>query len=161
MTHIEIANIVNNIGDNMDKNSYNAYIEAKKPKTTKAKNLLLAFLVGGAICTISQLIFELYLYLKLTEDISYALTTMTLIVIGATLTGLGIYDKLGKFAGAGSAVPVTGFANSVVAPAMEFKSEGLVFGTAVKMFTIAGPVLICGTTISVVIGLTYYIIGLF
>lgn len=144
----------------MDKKAYIDYAKIKAPKEYKAKNLLLAFLVGGAICTISQVILELYIYLEASKETAYALTTMTMIIIGATLTGLGIYDRLGKFAGAGSAVPVTGFANSVVAPAMEFKSEGIIFGTASKMFIIAGPVLICGTTLSVIIGLFYYFIGL-
>lgn len=145
----------------MDKNTYKAYVDLKAPKEKKARNMLLAFLVGGAICAFSQAVFELYIYLQMVEENAYALTTMTLITIGATLTGVGIYDKLGKIAGAGSAVPVTGFANSVVSPAMEYKCEGIIFGTAVKMFTIAGPVLICGTSISVIIGIIYYVIGLF
>ncbi len=143
----------------MDKKAYKILADTKAPKENKIKNLILAFLTGGAICTVSQAILELYIFFEINRDTSYALTTMTLIVIGATLTGLGIYDRLGKFAGAGSAVPVTGFANSVVAPAMEFKSEGIIFGTASKMFIIAGPVLICGTSISVIIGIVYFIIG--
>ncbi|MEG1647032.1 MAG: SpoVA/SpoVAEb family sporulation membrane protein, partial [Clostridia bacterium] len=104
-------------------------------------------------------IYQRFLSLKIDEI--GALTSMTMIVIGALCTGLGFYDKIGYFAGAGSIIPITGFANSIVAPAMEFHSEGVIYGLMAKMFTIAGPVIVSGITSSVLIGVIYYIVGLF
>lgn len=141
--------------------NYLKYVSVVSPKTQEAKSLFRAFWVGGFICCIGQTIrifFESVF--KLNGDILAGATSMALIFLGALLTGFGIYDRIGKYAGGGSIVPITGFANSVVSPAMEFKSEGYVFGTAAKMFLIAGPIIVFGCCISVAIGLIYYIIWL-
>ncbi len=132
---------------------YNQYVQKKSPKSPLLPNLIRAFVVGGLICCLGQGLASLWgLYFSDTQDAATA-ASMTLVFLGALFTGLGLYDDLGKFAGAGSLVPITGFANSVVSPALEFKSEGLVTGMAAKMFVIAGPVLVFGTAASVIYGL--------
>ena len=132
------------------------------PKSHILRDCLIAFLVGGAICCIGQLFFDLYTEVcHLEEEVVKALVPATMVFLGAFFTGIGIYDDLGKFAGAGSVVPITGFANSIVAPAMEFRREGYVLGIGVKMFTVAGPVIVYGTAASVVYGLIYWIINTF
>ena len=122
-------------------------------------DFLKAFLIGGAICCVGQAIKNGWLAAGLTEDIASTATSITLIFIGALLTGLGVYDRIAKVAGAGTLVPITGFANAVVAPALEFKSEGAVTGTAAKMFIIAGPVIVFGTVASVVYGIILVLFG--
>jgi len=135
---------------------YKEYVKSKVPKPNYIKNCLWAFFIGGAICTFAQFILNILKDLGLNKNDSGTVTTIIMIFLGAFLTGLGIYDKLGKRAGAGSIVPITGFANSIVSPAMEFKREGYVLGVAAKMFSVAGPVLVYGFTSSVIIGLLYY-----
>ncbi len=147
--------------NNMTDKQYQKYVDKKTPNSPIVKDVLRAFLVGGLICVIGQLISDGYQMIGFDEDAASMGTSVTLVFLGALFTGLGLYDRLAKFAGAGSIVPITGFANSVVSPAMEFKSEGLVLGLAVKMFTVAGPVLVYGITSSVFAGIVYYVMSLF
>ncbi len=144
----------------MDKN-YKKYVEEKSPKPTYAKNYILAFIVGGIICVIGQGINDFYMnFVGLGKLDAAGATSITLIFIGALLTGLGVYDLIGKRAGAGSAIPITGFANSIVSPAMEFKREGYVLGVGANLFKIAGPVLVYGIGSSTLCGFIYYIFNL-
>ena len=138
--------------------NYEALVKKMKPKPKVFRNAIAAFLVGGAICAIGQIIAIGYISAGLTPKDASPATTATLIFIGALLTGLGIYDEIGKVAGAGSIIPITGFSNSIVSAAMEFKHEGYVFGVGAKLFTIAGPVLVYGFVTSTIIGLTYYLL---
>ena len=144
-----------------DKNEYKKYVEQKSPKPTYLKNYIMAFLVGGLICCIGQGINDFYMkVINLDKLDASSVTSMTLIFLGAILTGFGVYDLIGKFAGAGSIIPITGFANSIVSPAMEFKKEGYVMGVGSNLFKIAGPVLVYGVSSSIICGLIYYIIKL-
>ena len=119
--------------------------------------LLRAFLVGGAICVIGQIILEVCKYRGLELEMSYTIVSISLIFVSAFLTSLNLFNKIGKFAGAGSLVPITGFANSIVSPSIEYKSEGYVMGVGAKMFTVAGPVLVYGISTSIIVGLCYLI----
>ena len=141
---------------------YNRYVEARIPKTKAWPSLFNSFWVGGVICLIGQGINDalLYIFPSMAEQTAWAWTLIALISIASFLTALGVYDKIGKFAGGGSIVPITGFSNSISSPAIEFKHEGIIYGTCVKMFTVAGPVIVCGVVASVVVGLIYYIAGL-
>lgn len=130
------------------------------PKPQYFKNIILAFIVGGIICTIGQFILNIMLRFGMDEEAAKQWLPIIMIFIGALLTGFGVYDKIASFGGAGTVVPITGFSNAVVSPAIEFKKEGFVFGVAAKMFTIAGPVLVYGIGTSVIIGIIYYILGL-
>ena len=130
------------------------------PKPQYFKNIILAFIVGGIICTIGQFILNIMLRFGIDEEAAKQWLPIIMIFIGALLTGFGVYDKIASFGGAGTVVPITGFSNAVVSPAIEFKKEGFVFGVAAKMFTIAGPVLVYGIGTSVIIGIIYYILGL-
>lgn len=142
-----------------DKNEYKQYVEKMSPKPTYLKNIIMAFLVGGIICCIGQGINDFYMkIINLDKLESSCATSMTLIFLGAFLTGFGVYDIIGKRAGAGSIIPITGFANSIVSPAMEFKKEGYVIGIGANLFKISGPVLVYGIISSVICGLIYYII---
>ena len=137
--------------------NYLNYVKSVLPKTNEKRSLFRAFWVGGFICCIGQalrLIFETYLGLSGDELASYV--SMVLIFLGSFLTGLGVYDRIGKYAGGGSIVPITGFANSVVSPAIEYKTEGFIYGVAAKMFTVAGPIIVFGVAGSVLIGIIYY-----
>lgn len=136
---------------------YNEYVDMKKPKTRNFPTLIYAYIVGGIICMIGQGILDLLLYLfpTMSVDNGVAWMLIILIFIASLLTGLGVYDRIGVFAGAGSIVPITGFSNSITSPAMEFKKEGIIFGLCVKMFTVAGPVIVNGVAISVIVGLIY------
>ncbi len=127
------------------------------PDSKTAVNCLKAFLTGGLICCIGQALTNLYLSLKLSQTDARTLTSVSLIFLGGLLTSIGIYDNIAKHAGAGTLVPITGFANSIVAPAIEFKSEGFVLGLGAKMFVIAGPVLVYGITASVIFGILYFL----
>ena len=140
------------------KEEYKKYVEQKSPDSPLLKNMLFAFLVGGAICVIGQLFFSLYenVFNMETEAVK-SVVPITMIFLGAFATGLNIYDDIAKFAGAGTLVPITGFANAIVAPAMEFKKEGLILGLAAKMFVIAGPVLVYGIVTSIIGGLIYFL----
>lgn len=135
---------------------YKEYVNQKVPKPNYIKNCIWAFLVGGLICTIAQIIMNSLKEYGLNKTDANTVTVIIMVFFGAFLTGLGLYDKLGKKAGAGSIVPISGFANSIVSPAMEFKREGYVLGVGAKMFSLAGPVLVYGFGSSVIIGLLYY-----
>ncbi|WP_416386031.1 SpoVA/SpoVAEb family sporulation membrane protein [Anaerocolumna aminovalerica] len=128
------------------------------PKHSWFLNMLKAFLIGGIICTIGQGFNNLYKHWGATEDLAASYTTLSLVFLAVLLTGLNIYPKLAKFGGAGTVVPITGFANSVAAPAVEFKKEGHVFGIGCKIFTIAGPVILYGIFSSWILGIIYYIL---
>lgn len=143
----------------MTNEEYRKYTERHAPRSPVGKNLIWAFLIGGLICCLGQLLMDLYLSLGLDEESAAAAESISLVFLGALLTGLGLYDTIAKRAGAGTLVPITGFANSVVAPALEFKTEGFITGTAVKMFSIAGPVIVFGISASVVYGLILCLIG--
>ncbi len=132
--------------------------ECNKPKINYVKNGLAAFFVGGTICVIAQIINNILFYeIDLAKEEAGIFTTIIMVFLGALLTGIGIYDKIGRFAGAGSIVPITGFANSIVSCALEFKPEGIVFGIGAKMFNVAGPVIVFGITSSWLYGLIYYL----
>ncbi len=140
---------------------YLDYVKKIAPATNEARSLVHAFLVGGFICAIGQFIrYTLTFTLGLYGDELSGTTSIILIFIGCLLTGLGVYDRIGHFAGGGSIVPITGFANSVCSPAMEFRSEGYIYGMAAKMFVVAGPIIVFGVSSSVIVGLIYYIVGL-
>lgn len=148
--------------ENRVNKNYLEYVSGISPKTNETRSLLHAFWVGGVICLVGQFIrFMLEYLLGLYGDELAGTTSVVLIFLGSLLTGLGVYDRIGKYAGGGSIVPITGFANSVVSPAMEFKSEGYIYGLAAKMFVIAGPIIVFGVIGSVAVGLVYYIAGLF
>ena len=136
---------------------YNQYVDSKKPQTKNFPTLIYSFIIGGLICMIGQGIQDLLLYLFPTMSVEVAGGWMLIILIflASFLTGLGVYDRIGGFAGAGSIVPITGFSNSITSPAMEFKKEGLIFGLCVKMFSVAGPVIVNGLAVSIVVGLIY------
>lgn len=143
--------------DCVNKN-YLEYVKAISPKTKQKRSLFHAFWVGGVICSIGQTIRYLLQYFAgLSGDELSSFVSMIMIFLGALLTGLGVYDRIGKYAGGGSIVPITGFANSVVSPAMEFKTEGYIYGTAAKMFVVAGPIIVFGVAASVLVGLIYFI----
>ena len=140
----------------MDTNtSYQKYVNKKSPNSPILKNCFNSFWVGGFICMIGQLILEICKYNGLGKTISSTIVSISLIFLSALLTSVNIFNKIGKFAGAGSLVPITGFANSIVSPAMEYKSEGYVMGVGAKMFTVAGPVLVYGISSSIIVGLVY------
>ena len=139
--------------------SYQKYVDKKSPNSPILKNCINAFLIGGLICSIGQIIFSYCQFKGLDETSSGTIVSIFLIGLSAFLTGLNIFNKIGKIAGAGSLVPITGFANSIVAPAMEYKSEGYIMGVGAKMFTVAGPVLVYGISTSIIVGLIYLIIN--
>ncbi len=134
---------------------YQEYVDKKSPNSPILKNCFNAFWVGGLICSIGQIIMEICLSNGLQKEQAGTVVSITLIGISAFLTGLNIFNKIGKFAGAGSLIPITGFANSIVAPSIEYKSEGYVMGVGAKMFTVAGPVLVFGTCSAIIVGLVY------
>ena len=136
---------------------YSDYVDKMSPNSPILKNCFNAFWVGGLICSIGQIIFDFCKFKGLEEQSCSTIVAIILIGIAAFLTGLNIFNKIGKFAGAGSLVPITGFANSIVSPAMEYKSEGYVMGVGGKMFTVAGPVLVFGISASIIVGLVYMI----
>lgn len=138
----------------MTKKEYGKYVDRIAPKSRFAANMLKAFISGGVICCIGEAILNGYSAI-LPKDSAGAATSITLVFVGALLTGLKVYDNIAKFAGAGTLVPITGFANSVAAPALEFKSEGFITGMSAKMFVIAGPVIVFGITASVIYGIIY------
>lgn len=146
---------------NISKKEYAKMADKASPHSKKIKDFFLAFLVGGIICTIGQLLRDFYFSLGLPEEAALAAVPVTLIFIAALLTGLGLFEKIAKHAGAGTLVPITGFANAVVSPAIEFKPEGFVLGVGANMFKIAGPVIVYGTVASVVYGVIYWITTLF
>ena len=141
----------------MTEKEYEKLVQEISPKSPVGKDCLSAFLVGGIICAIGQFFINFYANLGLEKDMASAAASMTLVVISAILTGLSLYDNIAKHAGAGTLVPITGFANAIAAPAIEFKTEGFILGVGAKMFTIAGPVIVYGLAASVVYGFIYWI----
>ncbi len=136
---------------------YQNYVDAKSPNSPIFKNCFNAFWVGGLICAVGQLISSYCTYRGLSIEAAGSVVSIILIFLSAFLTSLNVFNKIGKFAGAGSLVPITGFANSIVSPAMEYKSEGYVMGVGAKMFTVAGPVLVYGISTSILVGIVYLI----
>ena len=145
----------------MTEKEYGKLVQQRMPKSPLWKDCLGAFLIGGLICALGQGFVNLYTYLGLEKQQAGTAASMSLVVLSAFFTGLSLYDNLAKHAGAGTLVPITGFANAIAAPAVEFKTEGFILGTAAKMFTIAGPVIVYGITASVVYGFVYWITTLF
>jgi len=137
--------------------SYQEYVNEKSPNSPIFKNCFNAFWVGGLICSIGQIIMDICKNNGFDTQMSGSIVSIILIGISALLTGLNIFNRIGKFAGAGSLVPITGFANSIVSPAMEYKSEGYIMGVGGKMFTVAGPVLVFGISTSIIVGIIYFI----
>lgn len=146
---------------NMSKDEYKKLVEQKSPNSETFRDALKAFLSGGLICCVGQGFYELYSALGILEETCGLYTSISMIFLGALLTGLGLYDNIAKFAGAGSLVPITGFANSVASPALEFKTEGFILGTGAKMFIIAGPVIVYGISTSIIYGLILYLLSFF
>ncbi len=142
---------------NLNKKTYPKFAEGRAPKSPCAKNCIRAFLVGGAICCGAQGLTTLYQYLGMDKEDAGTLTAVSLVFLAALLTGLGVFDRIAKFAGAGTLVPITGFANAVVSPAIDTKAEGLVLGVGAKIFTVAGPVLLYGTVAGALYGLIYWL----
>ena len=145
----------------MTEKEYGKLVKDMSPKSPILKDCVLAFLIGGAICALGQLIMDGYMALGLDKENAGTAMSMTLVALSALFTGLSLYDNLAKHAGAGTLVPITGFANAVAAPAVEFKTEGFILGVGAKMFTIAGPVIVYGVSASVVYGFIYWITTLF
>ena len=143
----------------MSPQEYQAYIKERAPKSPIWKDTALAFLIGGGICAVGQLIANGWQALGLTQQEAASATSVTLVFLSVLLTALGLYHRLARYAGAGTLVPITGFANAVASPAIDFRAEGIVTGTAVKMFTVAGPVIVFGTAASVVYGLVLYLLA--
>lgn len=137
---------------------YSEMVKKASPNSPVLMDCVKAFVSGGIICTIGQLLLNFYTGMGISEKDAAMWESITLIGISAVLTALGLYEKLGKFCGAGTIVPITGFANSVVSPAIEFKKEGMVFGMAAKMFIVAGPVIVYGTLTSMLVGFIYYLV---
>ena len=145
----------------MTEREYKRIVQDLSPNSPMGKDCLWAFVIGGAICTLGQALGNLYGYFGLEKQDACTLASMTLVAFSALLTGLSVYDDIAKVAGAGTLVPITGFANSIAASAVEFKTEGFILGVGAKMFTIAGPVIVYGVSASVVYGLIYWITALF
>ena len=137
------------------KEDYQKYVDKKTPNSPILKDCFNAFWVGGLICSLGQIIFEFCKYRQINETNSYAIVSILLVFLSSFLTAINIFNRIGKFAGAGSLIPITGFANSIVSPAMEYKSEGYVMGVGAKMFTVAGPVLVYGISSSIIVGIFY------
>ena len=146
---------------NMTEREYGRLVKEMSPQSPMWKDCLAAFIIGGLICTLGQSFINLYSALGLDQEMAGTAASMTLVGISAFLTGLSLYDNIAKHAGAGTLVPITGFANSIAAPAVEFKTEGFILGVGAKMFTIAGPVIVYGVSASVVYGFIYWITTLF
>ena len=144
----------------MSNAEYNAYVKGKAKPSPLGKNMAWAFCVGGLICVIGQALLDFYKSRGLGAEAAGTAECVTLIFATAILTGIGVFDRIAKHAGAGTMVPITGFANAMAAPAMEFKQEGFVTGTAVKLFTVAGPVLVYGISASVVYGVILWLVGM-
>ena len=145
----------------MTNREYDRLVKDISPKSPMGKDCLLAFLIGGTICLIGQILINGYTALGVSEKDASTAASMTLVVMSAVLTGLSLYDNIAKFAGAGTLVPITGFANAISAPAVEFKTEGYILGVGAKMFTIAGPVIVYGLFASVIYGLIYWFTTIF
>ncbi len=145
----------------MTEKEYGKLVQNMAPRSPMGKDCLLAFMIGGLICCIGQILMNGYQALGLEKEQAGTAVSVTLVALSALLTGLSLYDDIAKFAGAGTLVPITGFANAIAAPAVEYKTEGFILGVGAKMFTIAGPVIVYGVSASVVYGLIYWITTLF
>ena len=145
----------------MTEKEYGRLVQARMPRSPMWRDCLNAFWIGGLICTLGQAFVNLYVALGIEKQEASTFCSMSLVVLSALLTGLSVYDDIARVAGAGTLVPITGFANSITAPAVEFKTEGFILGVGAKMFTIAGPVIVYGVSASVVYGLIYWITTLF
>ena len=143
----------------MTNDEYRQYAQEHSPRSHMLQNMLRAFLSGGIICTIGQFFITFYSGFGLDKELAGTAASMTLVFLGAALTALGIYDDIAKFSGAGTLVPITGFANSIASPAIEFKTEGMITGTAAKMFIIAGPVIVYGVSASIIYGIILCLIS--
>lgn len=144
----------------MEPEQYQTLVEQLKPKNNVIQNTMRAFLIGGLICLSAEIIYVLLIRNGISVELSKSLITLLYVFLGVFLTGLGIYEKLGKYAGAGSIVPISGFANSVASPAIEHKKEGLISGVGTQIFTVCGPVILYGTMASIICGIIYYLIKL-
>ena len=144
-----------------DKVKYSEMVKKASPPSKKFKDFFMAYLVGGLICVLGQLLFEMYMMLGTGEKNGRTLVSCSLIFLAAILTGLKLFEKIAKYAGAGTLVPITGFSNAITSPAIEFRAEGFILGVGAKIFTIAGPVIVYGTVASVMYGLIYWITTLF
>ena len=142
---------------------YCKYVEARLPERKIFPTVLYSFLIGGIICCLGQGISDLLMrgFPEMTKEVAQVYMLIILIFIASFLTGIGVFDRIALIAGAGTIVPITGFSNSIASPAIEFKNEGIIFGLCVKMFSIAGPVIVCGIVSSVAVGLIYWVVGLF
>lgn len=158
---VNISNVVREKDTQKRNEKYNQYVKQVTPKNSVLKNMIMAFLVGGIICTIGQFFINYFMSLGTDKETARLYNTIVLVFLSILLTGIGIYQKIAKFGGAGTLVPITGFANSVAAPAVEYKKEGQVFGIGVNIFTIAGPVILYGIFSSWVLGLIYYLLKQF
>lgn len=146
---------------NMTNQEYSEYVDKKAKNSPIIKNMFLAFVIGGFICILGQIITDIFLSFNFQKETASMITCISLIFLGAFLTAINLYSRIGKIAGAGSTIPITGFSNSVVAPAIEFKTEGYILGLGANMFKVAGPVLVYGITSSVIVGFIYWLIKLF
>ena len=145
----------------MTDKQYSKLVDALSPRSPMGRDCFNAFWIGGMICVIGQVFLNVYTNLGMEKDAAGTAASMSLVCLSALLTGLSVYDDIAKYAGAGTLVPITGFANAIAAPAVEFKTEGFILGVGAKMFTIAGPVIVYGVSASVVYGLIYWITTLF
>ena len=159
--NIDIQEVLQEREQKKKDEKYNAYVKNHTPKKSWCLNLLKAYAIGGFICVVGQALSNAYMSLGMEKETAGLYTTLSLIFLSVLFTGLNLYQKLANFAGAGTIVPITGFANSVVSPALEAKTEGMVLGVGAKIFTIAGPVILYGTLASFVAGIVYWIISLF
>ena len=144
---------------NIDKQTYKKYVASRAPASPLVKDMFLAFVTGGAICAFAEGLYNFYLFIKIEEETVRTLVPVTIVFLASLSTGLGVFDSLAKFAGAGTLVPITGFSNAVISPALDDKSEGLVMGVGAKMFTISGPVIVYGVISSVIYGVIYWFMG--
>lgn len=141
----------------ISKHEYQSMVEEKAPGSKIVRNIFAAFFTGGVICSVGQIVILIFESFGADKETVASVTSIIMIFLGAFLTGINIYDEIGKFGGAGASIPITGFSNSIVSPAMEYKKEGYVMGVGAKMFLIAGPVLVYGIFASVIAGLVYFI----
>lgn len=153
--------VIHQRGDHTDKNTYAQLVKKHAPPSKKLRNCLLAFLIGGAFCVFAESVKSLLARSITDEKVLSSWVTVIMIAVGVLLTALGIYDRLAKFAGAGSLVPITGFANAVSSPSIEYRREGIITGTTVGMFSIAGPVIVFGISAAIIYGLIIYAFGLY
>ncbi len=144
---------------NKTKDQYQKIVNKNHPPRHRLQKTIKAYIIGGLICVIGQGFWKLYMALNLSQNDAGTMSAITMIFLGGLLTGIGVYDELGQFAGAGTIVPITGFANAMVSPALEYKQDGLILGTGAKMFNVAGPVLVYGMVSAFVIGLLKVVLG--